>query len=222
MKLIYKFAFGLFSIVVSLVLAGEMISRSPALAHGGGLDSLGCHHNRKAGGYHCHRGSMAGQHFRSKNEALQNLRTPRSQPVPKAQTAELTGIPKIVDGDTIRIGNTRIRLHGIDAPEAKQTCTADSKIWRCGWEATNALANIVGKHWVTCSKRDMDKYGRVVAVCRAGPINLNAWMVGNGWAVAYRRYSTDYVRDEDDAKKAGKGVWRGKFVVPWEWRRKKK
>ena len=108
-----------------------------------------------------------------------------------AKQKTLTGIPKITDGDTIRIGGTRIRLHGIDAPEAKQTCTADGKKWRCGWEATNALANVVGKHWVTCSKRDVDRYGRVVALCRAGPINLNAWMVGNGWAVAYRRYSME-------------------------------
>ncbi|MBT4052868.1 MAG: thermonuclease family protein [Bacteroidetes Order II. Incertae sedis bacterium] len=131
-------------------------------------------------------------------------------------------MPKITDGDTIRIGSTRIRLHGIDAPEAKQTCTADGKEWRCGWEATNTLANIVGRHWVTCTKRDTDRYGRVVAVCRAGPINLNAWMVGNGWAVAYRRYSKDYIRDEDDARRGRKGMWRGEFVMPWEWRRIKR
>ncbi|MFP6711273.1 MAG: thermonuclease family protein, partial [Rhodospirillales bacterium] len=154
---------------------------APSFAHTGGLDSLGCHHNRKAGGYHCHRGAMAGQHFRSKSEAIQSLKTPAPRSTPKPESVQLTGIPKITDGDTIRTGSTRIRLHGIDAPEAKQTCTADGKEWRCGWEATNALANIVGKHWVTCSKRDVDRYGRVVAVCRAGPLNINAWMVGNGW-----------------------------------------
>ena len=191
-------------------------------AHGGGLDGLGCHHNRKAGGYHCHRGSMAGQHFRSKNEAVQNLKASKPNPQPRTSSQELNGIPKITDGDTIRIGSTRIRLHGIDAPEAKQICTLGRKEWRCGWEATNALANIVGKHWVTCTKRDTDRYGRVVAVCRAGPINLNAWMVSNGWAVAYRRYSTDYVRDEEGAKKAGNGLWRGEFMMPWEWRRKRR
>jgi endonuclease YncB( thermonuclease family) len=191
-----------------------------AFAHGGGLDGLGCHHNRKAGGYHCHRGSMAGQHFRSKNEAVQKLRVPTQPPPSKASPEQLSGIPKITDGDTIRIGSTRIRLHGIDAPETKQTCTINGKEWRCGWEATNALANIVGKHWVTCTKRDIDRYGRVVAVCRAGPINLNAWMVSNGWAVAYRRYSKDYVRDESDAKAGRKGMWKGEFMMPWDWRRK--
>ena len=172
-----------------------------ALAHGGGLNKQGCHNNRKTGDYHCHRGPKTSD---------------KRQAAPKQET--LTGIPKITDGDTIRIGNTRIRLYGIDAPEAKQTCTAGGKKWRCGWEATNALANIVGKHWVTCSKRDTDRYGRVVAVCRAGPIELGAWMVGNGWAVAYRRYSTDYVQDENDAKASRKGMWRGEFMMPWKWR----
>jgi endonuclease YncB( thermonuclease family) len=185
----------------SIIFVLVIIFSQETFSHGGGLNKEGCHNNRKTGDYHCHRGPKA--------SARQSI---------KQQT--LTGIPKIVDGDTIRIGSTRIRLHGIDAPESKQTCTAGSKEWRCGWEATNALANIVGRHWVTCSKRDTDRYGRVVAVCRAGPINLNAWMVGNGWAVAYRRYSIDYVRDEDDARKGLKGLWRGEFMMPWEWRRK--
>jgi endonuclease YncB( thermonuclease family) len=205
--------------VFSIFLIAGLFLSFDTFAHGGGLDGLGCHHNRKTGGYHCHRGSMAGQHFRSKNEVVQKLRAPEQRPQSRTSTQELTGIPKITDGDTIRIGNTRIRLHGIDAPEAKQTCTANGKEWRCGWEATNALANIVGRHWVTCSKRDMDRYGRVVAVCRAGPIDLNAWMVGYGWAVAYRRYSKDYVRDEGDARKARRGLWRGEFMMPWDWRR---
>jgi endonuclease YncB( thermonuclease family) len=173
-----------------------------AHAHGGGLNKEGCHNNRKTGDYHCHRGAKT----KTKKQ---------SEPT-------LTGIPKIIDGDTIRIGNTRIRLHGIDAPEVKQTCTAGGKEWRCGWEATNALANIVGEHWVTCTQRDRDRYGRIVAVCRAGAVDLNAWMVGAGWAVAYRRYSREYVREEDEARAARKGMWRGEFVMPWDWRRKKR
>jgi endonuclease YncB( thermonuclease family) len=76
---------------------------------------------------------------------------------------------------------TRIRLHGIYAPEAKKTCASGDKKWQCGWEATNALVNIVGKHWVTCSKRDVDRYRRVVAVCRAGPIDLmRGWLAMAG------------------------------------------
>ncbi|MBT8005326.1 MAG: thermonuclease family protein [Rhodospirillales bacterium] len=132
----------------------------------------------------------------------------------------MTGVPKIIDGDTLRIGNTRIRLHGIDAPEAKQTCNVDGKEWRCGQEATNALVRIVGERQVTCSQRDVDRYGRIVAVCRAGAVDLNAWMVGEGWAVAYRRFSREYVSDESEAKKAGNGMWRGEFMMPWDWRRR--
>lgn len=185
-----------------ITLAMILLLPATAIAHGGGLNKEGCHNNRKTGDYHCHRGTKAN---------------------PKKQTnAMLSGIPRIIDGDTIRIGDTRIRLHGIDAPEAKQTCTAGGKEWRCGFEATNALASLIGAHWVSCSQRDVDRYGRIVAVCRAGPIELNAWMVGNGWAVAYRQYSMEYVRDEDDAKKAQHGLWRGQFAMPWDWRREKR
>jgi endonuclease YncB( thermonuclease family) len=185
---------------LSLMLIALIGSVGISYAHGGGLNKEGCHNNRKTGNYHCHRGPKA------------SIRQPSKQ-----QT--FTGIPEIIDGDTIRIGGTPIRLHGIDAPEAKQTCTVGNKKWRCGWEATNALANIVGKHWVTCQKRDVDRYRRVVAVCRAGPIDLSAWMVSNGWAVAYRKYSMDYVRDEADAKVRRKGMWRGEFIIPRDWRR---
>jgi endonuclease YncB( thermonuclease family) len=171
-----------------------------AHAHGGGLNKEGCHNNRKTGDYHCHRGAKA---------------EPK-----KPNKPTLSGVPRIIDGDTIRIGSTRIRLHGIDAPEAKQTCTADAKEWRCGQEATNALVRIVGGRQVTCSQRDVDRYGRIVAVCRAGSINLNAWIVGEGWAVAYRRYSMEYVRDEGEARAARKGLWRGEFMMPWDWRRR--
>ena len=136
-------------------------------------------------------------------------------------------VVKVVDGDTVDVDidlgfgvwmrKQRIRMYGIDAPESNQTCLFQGKEWRCGWEATNALSNIVGKHWVTCTKIDVDRYKRVIAVCRVGPINLNAWMVKNGWAVAYRKYSSDYVADEEFSRSLGKGLWRGKFIMPWAW-----
>jgi endonuclease YncB( thermonuclease family) len=130
-----------------------------------------------------------------------------------------TGHPAITDGDTIKIGDTRIRLHGIDTPEAKQTCqTQNGSVYRCGDMATFALAALIEKHWVTCSQTDKDRYGRVVAVCFTGPVNLNAEMVRSGWALAYRKYSNDYVSQEDSAKAAKVGLWQGKFEKPWEWR----
>ena len=173
-----------------------------AYTHGGGLNKDVCHNNRKTGEHHCHRDAKASSRFQGLN------------PFPV-----FSGRPKIIDGDTIRIGNTRIRLFGIDAPEAKQTCTVGGKQWPCGREATKALTKFIGDSAVNCNQRDLDHYGRIVAVCRIGSIDLNWWMVSNGWAVAYRRYSSDYVRREGEAKIARKGIYRGEFVVPWEWRR---
>jgi len=135
--------------------------------------------------------------------------------------ADNTGKPRVIDGDTIEIAGERIRLHGIDAPEANQTCRdKDGKEWPCGQDATFALANMIGNHWITCKGDERDRYGRLIAVCYAGPYDLNAKMVRQGWALAYRRYSMDYVDDEKDAKVARKGLWRGEFVPPWEWRRR--
>ena len=134
----------------------------------------------------------------------------------------LTGKPRVTDGDSLRIGKTRIRLYGIDAPERMQTCGAKKSKWRCGWESTNALANLVTNHWVTCYKKDIDRYGRLVATCTVGSVDVNLYMVENGWAMAYRRYSSDYVDAEEIAKKHKKGIWRSQFIAPWKWRKEKK
>ena len=108
--------------------------------------------------------------------------------------ADIIGKPRVIDGDTIEIAGQRIRLHGIDTPEAKQLCEAEGKPWRCGQEATFALANIIGRTWVDCVERDQDRYSRIIAVCKVGGPkgqDLGAWMVSEGWALAYRKYSKD-------------------------------
>jgi endonuclease YncB( thermonuclease family) len=134
---------------------------------------------------------------------------------------DLKGKPRIVDGDTIWIGPTKIRLHGIDAPESKQTCQkADGSEYRCGEMATFALAEIIENHWITCKGETVDRYKRRIAVCYAGPYDINAEMVRRGWALAYRRYSKDYVDEEEEASNRGVGMWQGEFMKPWEWRRK--
>jgi endonuclease YncB( thermonuclease family) len=137
-------------------------------------------------------------------------------------TADITGKPRIIDGDTIEIGGTKIRLHGIDAPEARQTCIADGKAWACGREATFALARFIETHWITCKGDTRDRYGRLIAVCYAGPYDLNAKMVKQGWALAYRAYSMDYVDEEAAARDAHVGMWRREFVPPWKSRRGKR
>ena len=136
-----------------------------------------------------------------------------------AAGAGISGVPSVTDGDTLRIGPERIRLHGIDAPESKQRCRAGGKTWACGEAATRALRERIGRRPVECAERDRDRYGRIVAVCRVAGADVNAWMVSQGWAVAYRKYSTDYVSYETAAKAARRGVWRGEFVEPSRWRR---
>ena len=135
--------------------------------------------------------------------------------------AETTGPARVIDGDTIEIAGERIRLHGIDAPEMKQTCrTSKGKDQLCGELAKQALERLVRGQQVTCKGDQKDRYGRLIAVCYVGPFNINEQMVADGWAMAYRRYSMDYVDDEKAAKVARKGIWRGEFVPPWEWRKK--
>ncbi len=138
-----------------------------------------------------------------------------------AHAADLKGKPRIIDGDTIEIAGEKIRLHGIDAPETKQTCQdANGGEYRCGEMATFALAEIIETHWITCKGEARDRYKRRIAVCYAGPYDINAEMVKRGWALAYRRYSEDYVDVEKMARDTRSGIWQGEFMKPWEWRRR--
>jgi hypothetical protein len=81
------------------------------------------------------------------------------------------------------------------------------------------LAAKIDRRTVRCEGRERDQYGRVIAVCYVGSTDLNAWLVRNGWALAYRRYSREYVPEERRAEADEAGIWRGEFVPPWEWRR---
>ncbi|MFC3529497.1 thermonuclease family protein [Paracoccus mangrovi] len=132
---------------------------------------------------------------------------------------DLQGVASVIDGDTIEIHGTRIRLNGIDAPESGQRCqNARGTAWRCGQQAALALSDRIGRRQVNCQQTDTDRYGRVVADCFAGGENLNRWMVREGWAVAYRQYSTAYIAAEDDARTGQRGIWQGRFDMPWDWR----
>lgn len=133
----------------------------------------------------------------------------------------IVGIASVTDGDSIEIHGTRIRLYGIDAPESEQECIRrDGARWRCGQQAALALSDRIGRAVVSCEPRDRDRYGRTVAVCFLGREDLNRWMVANGWAVAFRRYSLDYVAEEGGARLAGAGLWSSTFQMPWDWRRR--
>jgi endonuclease YncB( thermonuclease family) len=136
--------------------------------------------------------------------------------------ADVTGSARVVDGDTIHIQQHKIRLHGIDAPEQRQTCERDETVWNCGLESTITLRELINHAEVTCTDRGKDRYKRIVGVCYVKSYDLNAEMVRRGMAVAYRRYSKDYVQDEQQAKENGAGMWSGRFVMPWDWRKGKR
>ena len=130
--------------------------------------------------------------------------------VPTQAGAEIVGKAQIIDGNAITIAGQCIRLAGIAAPATQQMCRADGREWFCGQEASFALARIIETHWVYCAERAREADGCVVAVCnlsgRTGP-EVNAEMVREGWARA-----TDpaaYGAAEDQARKAGAGIWRG-------------
>ncbi len=136
--------------------------------------------------------------------------------------ADVAGVASVIDGDTIEVHGQRIRLHGIDAPESRQLCRQDRKPWQCGKDAANALARKIARRPVTCEDLGRDRYMRIISRCTVAGEDINAWMVSQGLALAYRRYSHDYNDEEADARAARRGIWAGKFVKPWEWRRGKR
>ena len=143
------------------------------------------------------------------------------------EVKEITGFAKIIDGDTIRINSKKIRLYGIDAPEEMQTCKKTyltisffsfTKNYLCGQVATEKLTKKINNQIIKCKIKGIDKYKRFIGECYKKNLNLNAWLVSNGYAVAYRKYSKKYIHNEINAKNAKIGVWQGKFEMPWNFR----
>lgn len=124
------------------------------------------------------------------------------------------GAAVVSDGDTLRIGATKVRIFGIDAPEKAQSCGP----WACGVAAQARLAALTRGREVICVTRDMDKYGRTVATCRAAGVDLGGVLVSEGLAWAFTRYGADYVVLEAEARRAGRGVWRAAAEAPWDYR----
>ena len=131
----------------------------------------------------------------------------------------LIGPARVVDGDTIVVAGELVRLHGIDAPELDQTFWWRGNNIVCGTMSLAALEALTAGVKLRCEVVERDRYGRFVAkVFSPNGIDIGRRLVSAGWALAYRQYSTDYVDAEDEARKAKRGMWRGTFVKPWEWR----
>ncbi len=128
-----------------------------------------------------------------------------------------TGTAHVVDGDTIYVDQTRLRLLSMDAFESAQTCERDGREYQCGIEATRALIGLTRGRPVTCAGNQTDRYKRPLVVCRIGDLDLGREMVRLGWAMS--EYGTEYRADQDHAQKARAGAWAGTFTRPQEWRR---
>ena len=118
----------------------------------------------------------------------------------------ISGIANVVDGDTIKIGNNKIRLFGIDAPEKKQQCQKPwlsifflnfNKNYKCGEISTNKLKIKINNKLVICKSNKKDRYNRFIAECYKDKININKWMISNGYAVAYKKYSKKFISQEN-------------------------
>lgn len=134
--------------------------------------------------------------------------------VDRVATLNVTGAVTVNDGDTLTIAGERIRLLGIDAPEFSQTCMRAGQSYACGRNARDALRALIKDRPVTCEGWRRDRFGRLLAACKAGMTELNRTLVEEGWAIAFGDFETE----ELDARQAGRGLWAGEFERPRQWR----
>lgn len=134
--------------------------------------------------------------------------------------AMIAGLGHVVDGDTLDVGQTRVRLEGIDAPEIAQTCqTASGETWNCGLAAAAMLRRLAEHKDIACDRSGMDRYQRTLATCFADGMDIDKEMVRSGLAWAFVRYSKAYVDVEAMARQQKVGVWQGPAEAPWDFRR---
>lgn len=135
--------------------------------------------------------------------------------------AEISVLPRIVDGDTVQIGTTKIRFAGIDAPETDQVCLdPHGQRWACGVTSRDELTKYsAGRPW-DCDLTGIDRYGWSLGKCFVEGEDVSAWMVRSGWALSFVRYSHEYDHEEVAAREAKSGLWAGAFIAPWDWRRR--
>jgi endonuclease YncB( thermonuclease family) len=135
-----------------------------------------------------------------------------------AAAQEITGPAVVIDGDSLRVGGTEVRLFGVDAPELSQTCFENAAPVACGAMAKEAIQGMIGDGALECLAKDTDTFGRTVAVCRTSGIDIGEALVEAGWATAFQRYGDDYSAAEMRARARRAGIWRWDFQRPEEFR----
>ncbi|WP_447932609.1 thermonuclease family protein [Sphingopyxis fribergensis] len=135
-----------------------------------------------------------------------------------ASAQQVSGPARAADGDSLDLSGISVRIFGVDAPELAQSCERGGASWACGKQAASKLASLVAGKSVMCEQKDVDDYGRIVATCRAGSIDLGGAMVDAGLAVALPHFSDRYVASEARARATGTGLWAGKFQMPTDYR----
>ena len=126
---------------------------------------------------------------------------------------------RVVDGDTIVLNGEKIRFSGIDTPELKQTCLQGDQKVSCGMTAKKLLAEKIGNTTVECISEGKDTYKRTLAECFVNGESLSKFLVRSGYAFAYRKYSTKFIKDEEFAKANKLGMWAMTFQYPWDFRK---
>ena len=134
------------------------------------------------------------------------------------EAQDISGDARVIDGMTLEVQGQRLRLFAIVAPDLKQTCRWPNKVIPCGQVSRTAMMDLVAQARVVCTALNQKRMGVRLARCRAGGFDIGANMVHTGWALAYKPESTVYVETENKAKKARRGLWKGDFTLPWEWR----
>lgn len=135
-----------------------------------------------------------------------------------AHAESISGAVRVIDGDTLEIGETIIRLADIDAPELGQTCDGPKALRSCGRLAADVLADRIESQSVECVVASVDHYGRSIASCSYEGEDISGWLVREGYALAYMKYSDRYAADEADARTREAGLWRATVEPPWEYR----
>lgn len=133
--------------------------------------------------------------------------------------ADIEGKVRVIDGDTFNVGGQNVRLFGVDAPEARQTCTGENNSeWACGAWVSRLVRELYQGSWAICEEVEKDRYDRSVATCSVKGADVGGELVSLGLAFAYGRYSNRYIDAEKRAAIQGIGLHGSALERPSDYR----